>query len=171
MDWTRGLGPVPTATIATSSGISSSEPATGTGRGRPEASGSPHPGRVVKILDFRLAKLVPVVSEGEASEVATRTRRADAGTVLGTVGHVSPEQVRGRSVDHRSDIFSLGAILYEMLSGRRAFAGQSAVETMNAILKEEPSDLTALRPDLPPALDHIVRHCLEKTSIRSPDPS
>ncbi len=81
---------------------------------------------------------------------------------MGTVGYMSPEQVRGQTVDHRSDIFALGAILYEMLAGRRAFARDTAVETLNAILKEEPPDLTATNKVLPPALDRIVRHCLEK---------
>jgi Tol biopolymer transport system component len=75
---------------------------------------------------------------------------------------MSPEQVRAQPVDHRSDIFSFGAVLYEMLSGRRAFRGASAVETMNAILKEDPPDLTATNRNLPPALERIVSHCLEK---------
>src|SRR6202022_2528855 len=72
------------------------------------------------------------------------------------------EQVRGQQVDHRSDIFSFGAILYEMLSGRRAFKGASSVETMNAILKEEPAELSLAESNIPPAIDHVVRHCLEK---------
>jgi sugar lactone lactonase YvrE len=116
----------------------------------------------VKILDFGLAKLAP----GEAlMEAETNTRGVpgtDAGTVLGTVGYMSPEQVRARPVDHRSDIFSFGSILYEMLSGRRAFRGASSIETMNAILKEDPPELSSANPQLPPALERIVRHCLEK---------
>ena len=81
--------------------------------------------------------------------------------VLGTVGYMSPEQARGETVDHRSDLFALGAVLYEMLTGRRAFHGDTAVETLNAILKEEPEEFA---PELkvPPALDRVVRHCLEK---------
>ncbi len=82
--------------------------------------------------------------------------------MLGTVGYMSPEQVRARPVDHRSDIFSFGAVLYEMLSGRRAFRGASAVETMNAILKEDPPDLTETNRTLPASLERIVGHCLEK---------
>jgi len=117
----------------------------------------------VKILDFGLAKLTrgdsPFAPE---SDVATEAPGTDPGTVLGTVGYMSPEQVRGRPVDHRSDIFSLGAILYEMLSGQRAFARESSVETLNAILKEDPPELAASGRALPPTLDRIVRHCLEK---------
>src|SRR5262249_9381870 len=81
---------------------------------------------------------------------------------VGTVGYMAPEQVRGRDADHRSDIFSFGAILYELLSGQRAFTGDSSVETMNAILKEDPPELTRANAALPPALDRIVRRWLEK---------
>jgi Tol biopolymer transport system component len=116
----------------------------------------------VKILDFGLAKL----TDGEAlADADTNTRGmpgTDAGKVLGTVGYMSPEQVRARPVDHRSDIFSFGSVLYEMLSGKRAFRGASAVETMNAILKEDPPDLTETNRTLPAALERIVGHCLEK---------
>ena len=116
----------------------------------------------VKILDFGLAKL----REGDAlAEAETNTRGVpgtDAGKVLGTVGYMSPEQVRARPVDHRSDIFSFGSVLYEMLSGQRAFRGASAVETMNAILKEDPPELSETNRLLPPALERIVGHCLEK---------
>src|SRR5207237_7937830 len=98
----------------------------------------------VKILDFGIAKLIEPPTEGIAqTDIATRKVHTDPGTVIGTVGYMSPEQVRGRHVDHRSDIFSFGAVLYEMLSGQRAFHGESAVETLNAILKEEPQELTA----------------------------
>jgi hypothetical protein len=82
---------------------------------------------------------------------------------MGTVGYMSPEQVRGRPADHRSDIFSFGAILYEMLSGRRAFHGDSAAETMAAIAKEDPPELSTASPSISPALDGVVRHCLEKS--------
>ena len=81
---------------------------------------------------------------------------------MGTVGYMSPEQVKGRAVDHRSDIFSFGAILYEMLSGRRAFHGESAAETMSAILKEHPPDLSETNQRILPALERLVNHCLEK---------
>jgi Tol biopolymer transport system component len=114
----------------------------------------------VKILDFGLAK--PLVPESGVSGAAT-FGATEPGTVLGTVGYMSPEQVRGKPADHRSDIFAFGAILYEMLSGERAFKGDSAVETMNAILIRdlpEPSDTREAA--LPPLLDRIVRHCLEK---------
>ena len=82
--------------------------------------------------------------------------------MLGTLGYMSPEQVRGRSADARSDIFSFGAILYEMLSGKRAFHGDSAADTMSAILKEDPPDLSVTNQNISPGLERIVRHCLEK---------
>ncbi len=121
----------------------------------------------VKILDFGIAKLIEPVSEGIAqTDIATRKVRTDPGTVMGTVGYMSPEQVRGRNVDHRSDIFSFGAVLYEMLSGKRAFHGDSAVETLNAILKEEPPELTKTNPNIAPALERVIWHCLEKSPER-----
>src|SRR2546422_3808167 len=82
--------------------------------------------------------------------------------VMGTVGYMSPEQVKGQNADHRSDLFSFGAILYEMLSGKRAFSGETSVETMSAILKQDPPELTETNRTAPPALERIVRHCLEK---------
>jgi Tol biopolymer transport system component len=117
----------------------------------------------VKILDFGLAKLTQAETGGELSQSPTEAPGTDAGAVLGTVGYMSPEQVRGAAVDHRSDIFSLGAILYELLSGRRAFRKETAAETMTAILREDPPDLTATSEALPPALERIVSHCLEKS--------
>jgi Tol biopolymer transport system component len=115
----------------------------------------------VKILDFGLAKLTH--PEADASgDAPTQQIATDAGTVMGTVGYMAPEQVRGKPADSRSDIFAFGAILYEMLSGKRAFHGESPVETMSAILKEEPSDLTETNRNIPSALERIVRHCLEK---------
>jgi len=115
---------------------------------------------VVKILDFGLAKLiVPKVTSKTSVATASFT---EVGVVLGTAGYMSPEQVRGQVVDHRSDIFSLGAILYEMLSGKRAFEGTTAADTMSAILKEEPAELSASGRSLPPALGRIVDRCLEK---------
>ncbi|HEU5237385.1 MAG TPA: protein kinase [Pyrinomonadaceae bacterium] len=116
----------------------------------------------VKILDFGLAKLVQVDPVAIESNVPTRQIVSQPGMIVGTVGYMSPEQVRGNKVDHRSDIFSVGAIFYEMLSGRRAFHGDSAVETMSAILKEEPPDLSATNRNIAPALQRIVHHCLEK---------
>ena len=114
----------------------------------------------VKILDFGLAKRIGLESAGTS---APTTAGTEPGTVMGTVGYMSPEQVRGRDVDHRTDIFAFGAILYEMLAGRRAFKGNSAVETMNAILKEDPPELLESGRNIVPALDRIVRHCLEKS--------
>jgi eukaryotic-like serine/threonine-protein kinase len=114
---------------------------------------------VVKILDFGLAKLVGLENTASQSSLATVT---EVGTVLGTVGYMSPEQVRGQVVDHRSDIFSLGAIIYEMLSGKRAFQADTPADTMSAILKEEPAELSGLGRNLPPALGRIVHRCLEK---------
>src|SRR5438445_2725185 len=95
---------------------------------------------VVKILDFGLAKLVGTDASGSQGSVAT-TSVTELGLVLGTVGYMSPEQVRGQAVDHRSDIFSTGAVLYEMLSGNRAFRGKTSADTLSAILKEEPAEL------------------------------
>src|SRR5207237_2535154 len=120
-----------------------------------------------KILDFGIAKLIEPVGEGVAqTDIATRKVQTDPGTVIGTVGYMSPEQVRGKHVDHRSDIFSFGAVLYEMLSGKRAFHGESAVETLNAILKEEPQELTANNSNMAPAVERVVWHCLEKSPER-----
>ena len=83
--------------------------------------------------------------------------------MLGTVGYMAPEQVRGQAVDARADLFALGAVLYEMLGGHRAFRRDTPAETMTAILKDDPPELAAARADLSPALDRIVRHCLEKS--------
>jgi dipeptidyl aminopeptidase/acylaminoacyl peptidase len=114
-----------------------------------------------KILDFGLAKLIRPEAD-ISGDAPTQQIATDAGTVMGTVGYMAPEQVRGKPADPRSDIFSFGAILYEMLSGKRAFHGDSAVDTMSAILKEDPSDLTETNRNVSPALERIVRHCLEK---------
>jgi serine/threonine protein kinase len=121
----------------------------------------------VKILDFGLAKLAqPPNDEVAQTDIATRKVHTDPGTVMGTAGYMSPEQVRGRSVDHRSDIFSFGAVLYEMLARKRAFKGESAIETLNAILKEEPEELTTTKANIAPALERVVWHCLEKSPER-----
>ncbi|HKA20618.1 MAG TPA: protein kinase [Blastocatellia bacterium] len=116
----------------------------------------------VKILDFGLAKLTEPAEGQSKTDVPTRRIDTDPGTVMGTVGYMSPEQVCGRPVDHRADIFSFGAILYEMLTGKRAFHGESAAETMSAILREDPPDLSESNKNVAPALEHVVRHCLEK---------
>ena len=116
---------------------------------------------VVKILDFGLAKLADPEADGSQTSLATASHTA-VGVVLGTVGYMSPEQVRGLGADHRSDIFSLGAILYEMLSGKRAFERNTSADTMSAILKEEPAELPASGRNFPPALGRVVHRCLEK---------
>jgi serine/threonine-protein kinase len=117
----------------------------------------------VKILDFGLAKLMRTEAEPGATGLPTATGGTEPGVVLGTLGYMSPEQVRGRPADHRSDIFSFGVVLYEMLTGRRAFQGETPVETMHAILKEEPPGLAGSAPAVSLALERIVRHCLEKS--------
>src|SRR5204862_6427797 len=107
-------------------------------------------------------------SQGDqnGSEDATRRAITNPGVVMGTVGYMSPEQVRGQVTDHRSDIVSLGAVLHEMITGRRAFRRETMAETMSAILKEEPEELTQSNPNVSPALDRIVRRCLEKKPDR-----
>src|ERR1700681_2813749 len=115
----------------------------------------------VKILDFGLAKLTHA-EEGGGPQTNLPTAGTEPGVVLGTLGYMSPEQVRGRPADARSDIFSFGAILYEMLSGKRAFHGDSAADTMSAILREDPPELSVTNQNISPGLDRIVRHCLEK---------
>ena len=116
----------------------------------------------VKILDFGLAKLSVARGPGSETQQKTLQRGTSPGTVVGTTGYMSPEQVRGQEVDHRTDIFSFGTILYEILSGRRAFDGTSAADTMSAILREDPPELSGSALSLSPALQHVVRHCLEK---------
>ena len=120
----------------------------------------------VKILDFGLAKLTHQEEGSQATGLPTATAGTEPGVVMGTIGYMSPEQVRGRPADARSDIFSFGAILYEMLSGNRAFRGDSAADTMSAILKEDPPDLSVTNQAISPALERIVRHCLEKNPER-----
>ena len=115
----------------------------------------------VKILDFGLAKLMRP-EPGPGGDAPTVQVATETGLVMGTAGYMSPEQVRGKPADHRSDIFSFGAILYEMISGKRAFHGESAADTMSAILKEEVPELSETARNVPPGLDRIVRHCLEK---------
>jgi serine/threonine protein kinase len=118
----------------------------------------------VKILDFGIAKLVQRNAAGGElhTEAPTMMVQTNPGMVVGTAGYMSPEQVRGQSVDSRSDIFSFGAILYEALSGRRAFRRESQVETMNAILKEEPPELSTTNNQVAPGITRVVRRCLEK---------
>jgi len=114
-------------------------------------------GGQVKLLDFGLAKQSP-----EASEKTTTMALSQPGTVMGTVGYMSPEQVRAEPVDARSDIFSFGCVLYEMIAGKRAFQAATSVETMHAILKAEPQEFEIQQAKMPPALAIILRRCLEK---------
>jgi Tol biopolymer transport system component len=117
----------------------------------------------VKILDFGLAKLKESdLPEAGQTQLPTAAAGTEPGVVLGTMGYMSPEQVRGRPADRRSDIFSFGAILYEMLSGQRAFRAETAADTITAILTKEPPDPSQTNRDVPPGLERIVRHCLEK---------
>jgi hypothetical protein len=115
----------------------------------------------LKILDFGLAKLLPNHAQTETLDGVTAAE-TNAGMVLGTAGYMSPEQVRGEPATHLSDIFSFGCILYEMLSGGRAFKRDTNAETMTAILHEEPPELASRIATMPPALERIVRHCMEK---------
>jgi eukaryotic-like serine/threonine-protein kinase len=117
---------------------------------------------LVKILDFGIAKLGRHGEERAGTDVETQAHTTP-GTVLGTLGYMSPEQVRGLGVDHRSDLFSFGAVLYEMLAGRRAFAGASPADTLSAILKEDPTEDSGSGPALAPGLVRIVRRALEKS--------
>jgi len=116
----------------------------------------------VKILDFGLAKLKIEGAESGETDAGTVSGGTQPGVVLGTMGYMSPEQVRGKPADKRSDLFSFGTILYEMLAGQRAFRGDTAADTITAILTKEPPDLSQTNKDVPPGLDRIVRHCLEK---------
>lgn len=115
----------------------------------------------LKILDFGIAKLVHPETE-KTSAIQSLTTQTRSGSILGTVAYMSPEQLRGRSVDARSDIFSLGAIFYEMLTGRRAFRGETDVDTITAVLRETPPEVTRERANVPKAFEQIVNHCLEK---------
>src|SRR5438309_7958680 len=120
----------------------------------------------LKILDFGLAKLTHAEEGSQATNLPTATAGTQPGDVMGTLGYMSPEQIKGKPADSRSDIFSAGAILYEMLSGKRAFHADSAGETMASILKEDPPDLSVTNQSVSPGLERIVRHCLEKSPER-----
>jgi serine/threonine-protein kinase len=117
---------------------------------------------VVKILDFGLAKSVaPAASTVSDVDVTSAPATID-GTILGTVGYMAPEQVRGAAIDHRCDIFAVGTVLYEMVTGDRAFRGDSPADTMSAILREQPRDVS-MHSGVPPALGRIIQRCLEKS--------
>jgi non-specific serine/threonine protein kinase len=121
-------------------------------------------GERVKILDFGLAKQLPSAATESQTELPTQDIAAgtEAGVLLGTVGYMSPEQARGEPTDTRSDIFSLGCVLYEMLTGEPPFKRNSVVETLSAILRDDPAALVATRGTVSPSLDRIVKRCLEK---------
>ena len=114
----------------------------------------------LKILDFGLARLEPVAVEGKV--MATVSLSTEPGRVMGSVGYMAPEQVRGQPVDPRTDIFAFGAVLYEMLTGKRAFQAASPVETLNVILKEDPPSIFESTRNVSPGLERIVHRCLEK---------
>lgn len=116
---------------------------------------------LVKILDFGLAKLAVRPLAEASSEDATRAMHTQAGMVLGTVGYMAPEQVQGLPVDARADLFALGVVMWEMLSGSHPFRGDSAIDTMHAILREDPPEI-APELGLPPTMERILRRCLEK---------
>jgi serine/threonine protein kinase len=114
----------------------------------------------IKILDFGVAKLQAPRSDARSVEHLTTVTKS--GAMIGTVAYMSPEQLRGKTVDHRSDIFSFGAILFEMLTARRAFRGETEVDTMTAVLREEPPDANLQEAEVPPGYRDIIKHCLEK---------
>jgi Tol biopolymer transport system component len=116
----------------------------------------------VKILDFGVAKLRSA-DEFALSDDDTMEQDTSPGTVIGTVGYMSPEQVRGQSVDHRSDLFSLGTVMHEMLAAEHPFRRDTPADTMSAILREDPTELTSLNANVTPGLDRVIRHCLEKS--------
>ena len=122
----------------------------------------------VKILDFGLARWVEQESADVATEAPTTADPTQPGTVLGTVGYMAPEQVRGEPADARSDIFAFGCVLHEMLAGRPAFTGSSAVERLAAILRDEPPRASLVSPDVPAELDSLLSRCLEKSAAKRP---
>jgi eukaryotic-like serine/threonine-protein kinase len=114
----------------------------------------------IKILDFGVAKLQATAEENRSVETLTTVTKS--GAVVGTVAYMSPEQLRSKPVDHRSDIFSFGAILYEMLTGCRAFRGETEVDTMTAVLREQPSEARLNEAEIPAPYKEVIQHCLEK---------
>ena len=118
----------------------------------------------IKILDFGLAKLTAPQTSSPDEDACTLTSETEAGAVMGTVGYMAPEQVRGQAADHRSDIFAFGAILYEMVTGKRTFRKPTSAETMTAILHEDPPPISQVVPNTPPGLQRVVHRCLEKNA-------
>ena len=124
----------------------------------------------LKILDFGLAKQLPTLGQGSDSYLPTAAispeHHTEKGMILGTLGYMSPEQVRGEAVDARADLFSFGVVLFEMLTGKKPFARQTASDTMAAILRDDPPELEGTSRSIPLALRRIIDHCLEKASSR-----
>jgi TolB-like protein/tRNA A-37 threonylcarbamoyl transferase component Bud32 len=120
----------------------------------------------LKVLDFGLAKVFAVGSGLESMETVVRTHDTAAGRILGTPAYMSPEQAEGKNIDHRSDIFSLGIVLYEMATGKRPFEGDTPISTISSILKDQPKSVSELKPANPRELGRIVSHCLEKDPER-----
>jgi serine/threonine protein kinase len=121
---------------------------------------------MVKVLDFGLAKLTEVTSLGEDASTRTMKPVTEEGKIVGTVAYMSPEQAEGQPVDARSDIFSLGVVLYEMATGARPFRGNSAMSVISSILKDSPLAPAQVNPGVPRDLDRIIRHCLAKDPAR-----
>src|SRR5215472_13530877 len=116
-----------------------------------------------KVLDFGLAKpATPVLTGATMSAATPHTAITEEGTIVGTFQYMSPEQVEGKELDGRSDTFSLGAVLYEMVTGKKAFEGKSQLSVASAILEKEPEPITSTKPLTPPALNHAIRRCLAK---------
>ena len=121
---------------------------------------------VVKILDFGLARMQPATPSADPADTPTMTIATSPGTVMGTIQYMSPEQVRGLKTDEHSDIFSFGCVLYEMVTGERAFKGKTSADTMTAILREEPPSVTSTVRDVSPEMDRLVSRCLNKKAER-----
>ena len=121
---------------------------------------------LVKVLDFGLAKLIQTSAGDSRDEMRTVAAESDAGLIVGTAAFMSPEQAEGKAIDARSDIFSFGAVLYEMATGQRAFRGDTAMSTISAILRDEPKAITALRAELPSELERVIKRCLRKDPSR-----
>ncbi|MCI0444930.1 serine/threonine protein kinase [bacterium] len=120
----------------------------------------------IKIVDFGLARLTEILSQQETTGAPTRSQELESATISGTMPYMSPEQITGKGVDARSDIFSFGCVLYEMLTGRRTFSRNSSAETIAAILKENPQPLSDSGKQIPPQFERLLLHCLEKNPSR-----
>jgi serine/threonine protein kinase len=120
----------------------------------------------VKVLDFGLAKLTERVEGDEFAATIDAAPRTEEGTIAGTISYMSPEQAEGKPIDARSDIFAFGSVLYEMISGQRAFRGETKVSTLSAVLREEPAGFTELGLEAPREVERLIRHCLRKDPRR-----